>query len=404
MAKLNENFLKMPGSYLFSEVSPPDRRLLRRPPRRQDHPAVHRRRDPPPGPCRHRGHAPGRRPRWAPSRASTATARSRATTSCGRPLPSTTTPPGAWTSSRRRFSSPTAPRATAATSATSSAWTTWWRCATRCTLSMWIPTPWPAGPVTTRRSRAVEQAGLYALRGGERLSPCFPQEKVDIIYLCFPNNPTGAVATREQLKAWVDYANANGSVILYDSAYEAFISEPDVPHSIFEIEGARTCAIEFRSFSKTAGFTGTRCAYTVVPMELERDGAKLNACGTAASAPSSTACPMWSSGAPRPSTPPRAGSRSGQHRLLPQQRQGHPGGPHRCRAPVFGGVNAPYVWLKTSGGMGSWDFFDLLLDRPTWPPPPARASAPAARATSASPPLATPRPPEEAVERIKALR
>ena len=107
-------------------------------------------------------------------------------------------------------------------------------------------------------------------------TPVPPREKVDIIYLCFPNNPTGAVATREQLKAWVDYANANGSVILYDSAYEAFICEEDVPHSIFEIEGARTCAIEFRSFSKTAGFTGNRCAYTVVPMERERDGAKLN--------------------------------------------------------------------------------------------------------------------------------
>ena len=107
-------------------------------------------------------------------------------------------------------------------------------------------------------------------------SPEPPKEKVDIIYLCFPNNPTGATATREQLKVWVDYANANGAVILYDSAYEAFITQEDVPHSIFEIEGARTCAIEFRSFSKTAGFTGNRCAYTVVPMELERDGAKLN--------------------------------------------------------------------------------------------------------------------------------
>ena len=108
-------------------------------------------------------------------------------------------------------------------------------------------------------------------------TPQIPQEKVDMIYLCFPNNPTGTVATKEQLKAWVDYANENKAVILYDSAYEAFITQDDVPHTIYEIEGARTCAIEFRSFSKTAGFTGNRCAYTVVPMELERDGAKLNA-------------------------------------------------------------------------------------------------------------------------------
>ena len=108
-------------------------------------------------------------------------------------------------------------------------------------------------------------------------TPQISQEKVDMIYLCFPNNPTGTVATKEQLKAWVDYANENKAVILYDSAYEAFITQDDVPHTIYEIEGARTCAIEFRSFSKTAGFTGNRCAYTVVPMELERDGAKLNA-------------------------------------------------------------------------------------------------------------------------------
>ena len=102
--------------------------------------------------------------------------------------------------------------------------------------------------------------------------PELPTEKVDMIYLCFPNNPTGVSATREQLKPWVEYAKKNGAVILYDSAYEAFITNPDVPHSIYEIEGAKEVAIEFRSFSKTAGFTGTRCAYTVVPHELKIDG------------------------------------------------------------------------------------------------------------------------------------
>ena len=107
--------------------------------------------------------------------------------------------------------------------------------------------------------------------------PAIPQTQVDLVYLCFPNNPTGAVATRDQLRTWVDWANSTGAVILFDSAYEAFITQPDVPHSIFEIEGAQTCAIEFRSFSKTAGFTGTRCAYTVVPKALERQGASLNA-------------------------------------------------------------------------------------------------------------------------------
>lgn len=106
-------------------------------------------------------------------------------------------------------------------------------------------------------------------------TPEIPKMAVDLIYLCFPNNPTGAVATREVLKTWVDYANGCGAVILFDAAYEAFITQPGIPHSIFEIEGARTCAIEFRSFSKTAGFTGTRCAYTVIPKELQRGGAGL---------------------------------------------------------------------------------------------------------------------------------
>ena len=125
----------------------------------------------------------------------------------------------------------------------------------------------------------------------------------DMIYICSPNNPTGAVATREQLQTWVDYANKHGSVILFDSAYEAFITEPDIPHSIFEIPGAKTCAIEFRSFSKTAGFTGNRCAYTVISKELVRDGV------SAVRAPSSTACPMSFSGLRRPPLPKRAGSR-----------------------------------------------------------------------------------------------
>ena len=106
--------------------------------------------------------------------------------------------------------------------------------------------------------------------------PSLPTEKVDMIYLCFPNNPTGMSITKDELKKWVDYANENGSVILFDSAYEAFITEDDVPHSIYEIDGAKTCAIEFRSFSKTAGFTGVRCGYTVVPHELKIDGVDLN--------------------------------------------------------------------------------------------------------------------------------
>ena len=195
-------------------------------------------------------------------------------------------------------------------------------------------------------------------------SPEPPKERADLIYLCYPNNPTGATATREQLKAWVDYANANGSVILYDSAYEAFITREEVPHSIFEIEGARTCAIEFRSFSKTAGFTGTRCAYTVVPLELERGGAKLNAMWNRRQTTKFNGVPyIVQRGAAAIYTP--EGRAQIMENIAYYQnnakviREGLTAAGMTC----FGGVDAPYIWVKTPDGMGSWDFFDLVLDK-----------------------------------------
>ena len=193
-------------------------------------------------------------------------------------------------------------------------------------------------------------------------TPEIPQEKVDMIYLCFPNNPTGTVATKEQLKAWVDYANENKAVILYDSAYEAFITQDDVPHTIYEIEGASTCAIEFRSFSKTAGFTGNRCAYTVVPMELERDGAKLNALWNRRQCTKFNGVPyVIQRGAAAVYT--EEGQRQIKETIAYYQenarviREGLTAAGLTC----FGGVNAPYIWLKTPDGMGSWEFFDKLL-------------------------------------------
>ena len=193
-------------------------------------------------------------------------------------------------------------------------------------------------------------------------TPEIPQEKVDMIYLCFPNNPTGTVATKEQLKAWVDYANENKAVILYDSAYEAFITQDDVPHTIYEIEGARTCDIEFRSFSKTAGFTGNRCAYTVVPMELERDGAKLNALWNRRQCTKFNGVPyVIQRGAAAVYT--EEGQRQIKETIAYYQenarviREGLTAAGLTC----FGGVNAPYIWLKTPDGMGSWEFFDKLL-------------------------------------------
>ena len=191
-----------------------------------------------------------------------------------------------------------------------------------------------------------------------------PKKKADLIYLCFPNNPTGAVATREQLKMWVDYANANGSVILFDSAYEAFISREDIPHSIFEIEGARTCAIEFRSFSKTAGFTGNRCAYTVVPMELERGGARLNSLWNRRQTTKFNGVPyVVQRGAEAVYTPEGRAQILENIAYYQRNAQVIREGLTSAGLACFGGVDAPYIWLKTPDGMGSWDFFDLVLDR-----------------------------------------
>ena len=193
-------------------------------------------------------------------------------------------------------------------------------------------------------------------------APELPKETPDIIYLCFPNNPTGSTITKKQLQEWVDYANKVGAVIIYDAAYEAYISEDDVPHSIYECDGAKTCAIELRSFSKNAGFTGTRLGFTVIPKELESNGTKLNA--------------LWArrhgtkfNGAPY--IIQRAGeavySEAGKAQTKQQvayymnNAKVIMDGLRAAGYNVSGGVNAPYVWLETPDGMSSWDFFDKLL-------------------------------------------
>ena len=235
-------------------------------------------------------------------------------------------------------------------------------------------------------------------------SPEIPKGKVDLIYLCFPNNPTGAVATRAQLKAWVDYANANGAVILYDSAYEAFITEEDIPHSIFEIPGAETCAIEFRSFSKTAGFTGTRCAYTVVPKALERGGASLNQMWNRRQCTKFNGVPyVVQRGAEAVySTEGRAQVRE---ILAYYQRNAKVifEGLRGAGLTVSGGVNSPYIWCKTPDGMGSWAFFDHLLQQANVVTTPGAGFGPSGegyiRLTAFGDAAAT----EEAVARIKAV-
>jgi len=198
--------------------------------------------------------------------------------------------------------------------------------------------------------------------------PQLPKENVDIIFLCFPNNPTGTTASKEELKKWVDYALSNQAIILFDAAYEAFIQDPEIPHSIFEIEGAKKCAIEFRSFSKKAGFTGTRCAFTVIPKELKaytKAGAEVNV-GTLWNRRQSTKFNGVSYPVQKAATAiyTEEGKKEVDNVIAfymenakimktSLEEQGFE---------VFGGENAPYVWLKTKNGMKSWDFFDLLLN------------------------------------------
>ena len=192
--------------------------------------------------------------------------------------------------------------------------------------------------------------------------PELPSEVPDLIYLCFPNNPTGSAITKDELQKWVDYANKNGCVIIYDAAYEAYISEENVPHSIYECEGARTCAIELRSFSKNAGFTGVRLGFTVIPKELVRDGVSLHS--------------LWArrhgtkfNGAPY--IVQKAGeavySEAGKAQLKDQvgyyMRNAKLIHDELTKAgfSVSGGVNAPYIWLETPDKMTSWEFFDYLI-------------------------------------------
>jgi len=198
--------------------------------------------------------------------------------------------------------------------------------------------------------------------------PELPREKVDIIYLCYPNNPTGATASREQLARWVEYAEEHGAVIFYDAAYEAFITEPNIPHSIYEIPGAERCAIEFRSFSKTAGFTGVRCGLTVVPEALtaratggnevplnklwhRRQTTKFNG----VSYPVQRAAAAVYSDEGWRQTQEVIGYYMENARII---REGLKAAGIVC----YGGVNAPYIWLKTPLGLTSWEFFDKLLE------------------------------------------
>ena len=221
----------------------------------------------------------------------------------------------------------------------------------------------------------ADESGRYAgivylpATAENEFTPDLPDSRVDLVYLCYPNNPTGTVASKEYLARWVEYAKANDALILFDAAYEAFITDPAIPHSIYEIDGARDVAIEFRSFSKNAGFTGTRCAFTVVPKGLK---------GTTASGERQELHPLWNR---RQSTKfngvsyivqrgaEAAYSSEGQEQIrslvsfylenASRLREGL----SQAGIEVHGGVNAPYIWLKTPDSLSSWDFFDRLLTK-----------------------------------------
>ena len=228
--------------------------------------------------------------------------------------------------------------------------------------------------VMTGRTGGANSVGEYKglsyipINSENGFEAAIPKEKYDLIYLCFPNNPTGAVATKEQLVSWVKYAKENNSLILFDAAYEAFIKDESIPHSIFEIEGARDCAIEFRSFSKNAGFTGTRCAFTVIPKSLKgKAGIET--------------VDLWSLWNRRQSTKFNGVSyvvQRGAEAVYSKE------GKKQIRKlvsfymdnaqiikanltdagfEVFGAINAPYAWIKTPKKMSSWDFFDFLLEK-----------------------------------------
>jgi LL-diaminopimelate aminotransferase len=239
--------------------------------------------------------------------------------------------------------------------------------------------------------------------------PELPKEKADMIYLCFPNNPTGAVATKEQLKKWVDYAKENRAVILFDAAYEAYISDSQIPHSIYEIDGAKDVAIEFRSFSKTAGFTGLRCAFSIVPKELRvftRAGQSV------------ALNPLWNrrlctkfNGVSYVTQAGAAAVYSDEGKKQIRKtidiymsnakviRESLTGLGYQ----VYGGINAPYIWLKTPEGVGSWQFFDLLLNKAHVVTTPGAGFGPAGEGYVRLTAFGNPPDVVEALGRIKAI-
>lgn len=226
--------------------------------------------------------------------------------------------------------------------------------------------PDPVYPVYVDTNIMAGRRILYMNANADNGFLPLPDEsvKADIIYLCSPNNPTGAVYNREQLQAWVDYANRLGAVILFDAAYEAFIGDESLPRSIFEVPGARTCAIEFCSLSKTAGFTGTRCGYTIIPMELKRDGTVLQKLWLRRQTTKFNGVPyIVQRGAEAVFSPEGSTEIAADIAYYKENARIMAQALRELGIWFTGGENSPYIWLKCPHGMDSWSYFDYLLER-----------------------------------------
>lgn len=235
-------------------------------------------------------------------------------------------------------------------------------------------------------------------------APELPKETPDIIYLCFPNNPTGSTITKAELQTWVDYANKVGAVIIYDAAYEAYISEEDVPHTIYECDGAKTCAIEIRSFSKNAGFTGTRLGFTVIPKELVSDGVMLNSLWARRHGTKFNGAPYIIQKAGE-AIYTEEGKKQTKEQIAYYMNNAKVirEGLASAGYSVSGGVNAPYIWLETPNHMTSWDFFDYLLNEANVVGTPGSGFGPSGEGYFRLTAFGTYEKTLEAIERIKRL-
>lgn len=235
-------------------------------------------------------------------------------------------------------------------------------------------------------------------------APELPKEEPDIIYLCFPNNPTGSTISKAELQKWVDYANKIGAVIIYDAAYEAYISTPDVPHTIYECEGAKTCAIELRSFSKNAGFTGTRLGFAVVPKELKSGEVSLNSLWARRHGTKFNGAPyiIQAAGA---AVYTKEGKEQTREQIAYYMNNAKVirEGLQAAGYTVSGGVDAPYIWLKTPQGMTSWQFFDYLLNEANVVGTPGSGFGPSGEGYFRLTAFGTYENTLEAIERIKKL-